>query len=235
MDVLLIGGLWLNGTTAWDAVAPALVGRGHRPVPLTLPGQGDGRADATLAEQLAAVLAAVDAAEGKPLVVAHSAACTLGWMAVDARPGGVAGLVLVDGFPHQDGHPYADLFPVVDGVVPFPGWEPFEGPTSADLDEAARARFEASAVPVPEGVALAPVRLSDERRFGVPVTMLCAEASPEEVRGWIAAGAAPEVSRMERVEYVDLDSGHWPMFSRPAELAALIDAAAARAEPAQRS
>ncbi|GAA2089949.1 alpha/beta hydrolase [Kitasatospora saccharophila] len=229
MDVLLISGLWLNGTTAWNAVVPALVERGHRPVPLTLPGQGDGRSDATLAEQLAVVLAAVDAAAGKPLLVAHSAACSLGWMAVDARPGEVAGLVLVDGFPHGDGHPYADLFPVVDGVVPFPGWEPFAGPTSADLDAELRARFEAEAVPVPAGVALAPVRLADERRYGVPVTMLCAEAPPEQVRGWVAQGAAPEVSRMERVEYVDLDSGHWPMFTRPAELAALIDAVAERA------
>ncbi|WAL75092.1 alpha/beta hydrolase [Kitasatospora sp. YST-16] len=227
MDVLLIGGLWLDGS-AWDAVLPALAERGHRPVPLTLPGQGDGRSSATLAEQLAAVVAAVDAAAGEPLVVAHSAACTLGWMAVDARPQGVAGLVLVDGFPHADGQPYAEWFPPRDGAVPFPGWEPFEGPSSADLDDELRARIAANAVPVPADVALAPVRLADERRYGVPVTMLCAEASPEDVRGWVAAGAAPEVSRMERIEYVDLDAGHWPMFSRPAELAALIDAAAAR-------
>ncbi|RAJ41694.1 alpha/beta hydrolase family protein [Kitasatospora sp. SolWspMP-SS2h] len=227
MDVLLIGGLWLDGS-AWDAVVPALAARGHRPVPLTLPGQGDGRAEATLAEQLAAVVAAVDAAEGGPLLVAHSAACTLGWMAVDARPAAVAGLVLVDGFPHGDGKAYADLFPVVDGAVPFPGWEPFEGPTSADLDAELRERIAADAVPVPAGVALAPVRLADERRYGVPVTMVCAEAAPTEVRGWVAAGAAPEVSRMERIAYVDLDSGHWPMFSRPAELAALIDAATVR-------
>jgi pimeloyl-ACP methyl ester carboxylesterase len=227
MDVLLIGGLWLDGS-AWDAVLPALAERGHRPVPLTLPGQGDGRSSATLAEQLAAVVAAVDAAAGEPLVVAHSAACTLGWMAVDARPQGVAGLVLVDGFPHADGQPYAEWFPPRDGVVTFPGWESFEGPSSADLDEELRARIAANAVPVPADVALAPVRLADERRYGVPVTMLCAEASPEDVRGWVAAGAAPEVSRMERIEYVDLDAGHWPMFSRPAELAALIDAAAAR-------
>ncbi|MEV7214598.1 alpha/beta hydrolase [Kitasatospora cineracea] len=227
MDVLLIGGLWLDGS-AWDAVLPALAERGHRPVPLTLPGQGDGRSSATLAEQLAAVVAAVDAAAGEPLLVAHSAACTLGWMAVDARPRGVTGLVLVDGFPHADGQVYAEWFPPRDGVVAFPGWEPFEGPSSADLDEELRARIAANAVPVPADVVLAPVRLTDERRYGVPVTMLCAEASPEDVRGWVAAGAAPEVSRMERIEYVDLDAGHWPMFSRPAELAALIDTAAAR-------
>ncbi|RKE22397.1 alpha/beta fold hydrolase [Streptomyces sp. TLI_171] len=221
MDVLLIGGLWLDGT-AWNDVLPPLEGLGHRPVPLALPAHPS----STLADQLATVVAAVDASAGRPLIVAHSAACTLGWMAVDARPERVSGLVLVDGFPHQDGHRYADQFPLVDGVVPFPGWEPFAGPTSADLDEQQRQRIAADAVPVPEQVALGTVRLTDERRYGVPVTMICAEAEPAQVREWIAAGAAPEVSGMKQVEFVGFDSGHWPMFTEPAELARVIDAAA---------
>jgi len=41
MDILLIAGLWLDGS-AWDDVVPTLEALGHRPVPLTLPGQGDG-------------------------------------------------------------------------------------------------------------------------------------------------------------------------------------------------
>ena len=85
MDIVLIAGLWLDGS-AWDDVVPALEALGHRPVPLTLPGQGDGSASATLDDQVAAVLAAVDAAAGKPMVVGHSAACTLAWLAADARP-----------------------------------------------------------------------------------------------------------------------------------------------------
>ena len=89
MDILLIGGLWLDGS-AWDDVVPQLEALGHRPVPVTLPGQGDGRADATLADQVATVVAAVDAASGRPLVVGHSAACTLAWLAADARPEAVA-------------------------------------------------------------------------------------------------------------------------------------------------
>jgi len=56
MDILLIAGLWLDGS-AWDSVVPALESLGHRPVPLTLPGQGDGSASATLGDQVAAVLA----------------------------------------------------------------------------------------------------------------------------------------------------------------------------------
>jgi hypothetical protein len=52
VDILLIGGLWLDGS-AWDAVVPALEALGHRPRPVTLPGQGDGRSSATLDDQLA--------------------------------------------------------------------------------------------------------------------------------------------------------------------------------------
>ena len=47
MEIVLIAGLWLDGS-AWDDVVPALEALGHRPVPLTLPGQGDGSASAEL-------------------------------------------------------------------------------------------------------------------------------------------------------------------------------------------
>ena len=73
MDIVLVAGLWLDGS-AWDAVVPALEAHGHRAVPLTLPGQGDGTTAATLDDQVAAVVAAVDAAPGPVLVVGHSAA-----------------------------------------------------------------------------------------------------------------------------------------------------------------
>ena len=170
MDIILVAGLWLDGS-AWADLVPELDELGHRAVPLTLPGQGDGRTSATLEDQIGAVLAAVDSASGKPLVVGHSAAATLAWLAADARPERVAGVVLIGGFPSADQETYADFFEPVDGVMPFPGWGPFEGADSADLDEAARARFEAVAVPVPEGVTRGVVRLTDERRHGVPVVL----------------------------------------------------------------
>jgi pimeloyl-ACP methyl ester carboxylesterase len=224
-DIVLIGGLWLD-PSAWDAVVPELEGRGHRPVPVALPGQGDGSTTATLDDQVAAVLAAVDATSGKPVVLGHSAACTLAWLAADARPEKVAAVVLVGGFPSADGDLYADFFPMTDGVMPFPGWEPFEGPDAADLDEAARERFTAAAVPVPEAVARGVVRLRDERRFEVPVVLVCPEFSPADAQEWVDAGDLPELARAGHLELVDLDSGHWPMFTRPAELAGLVAAAA---------
>src|SRR3954454_325844 len=101
MDILLIAGLWLDAA-AWDPVVPALTALGHRPVPIALPsqgggdtaatlegqigtrrfsnalpGEGAGDTPATLEDQMAAVVAAVDATSDKPLVVGHSAACSL--------------------------------------------------------------------------------------------------------------------------------------------------------------
>ncbi|MGW7568389.1 alpha/beta fold hydrolase [Streptomyces tendae] len=225
MDILLIGGLWLDGS-AWDRVAAELESLGHRPVALTLPGQGDGAVAATLDDQVAAVLAAVDAASGKPLVVGHSAACALAWLAADRRPERLAKVALIGGVPTPDGQPYADFFEVRDGAMPFPGWEPFQGPDAADLDEAARAGLAAAAIPVPEGVARGVVRLTDERRFVVPVVVVCPEFTPAQARKWIEGGDVPELARARRVDFADIDSGHWPMISKPAELARVLAAAA---------
>jgi pimeloyl-ACP methyl ester carboxylesterase len=228
MDILLIAGLWLDGS-AWDDVASALEPLGHRPVPLTLPGQGDGSAYATLDDQVAAVLAAVDSASEKPMVVGHSAACTLAWLAADARPEQVAKVALIGGFPSADGQPYADFFEMKDGAMPFPGWGPFEGPDSADLDEQARRSIASAAIPVPEGVAKGVVRLVDERRFDVPVVLVCPEFTPAQAQEWIDAGEVPELAKAKHLDFVDIDSGHWPMISKPVELARLLAAAAAEA------
>ena len=197
-----------------------------RPCPLTLPGQGAPPATATLADQHAAVVAAVDAAAGRVVIVGHSAACTLAWMAADARPDKVARVELIGGFPSADGDAYASFFEVTDGVMPFPGWGPFDGPDSADLDEDQRRSIAAAAIPVPEAVANGIVHLHDERRFEVPVTLICPEFSPAQAREWIDGGEVPELSRAKHVDYTDIESGHWPMFTRPAELARLLAEAA---------
>jgi len=222
-QIVLVGGLWLDGS-AWTGVASELMKRGRRAVPVTLPGQGDGNTSATLADQVTAVLAAVDAEPGASVVVGHSAACTLAWLTADARPGRVAKVVLIGGFPVSDGQPYADFFEITDGVMPFPGWKPFEGADAADLDEQARRAFAAAAISVPAGVARGVVRLTDERRFDVPVVVVCPEFTPAQAREWIEAGDVPELARAKYLDLVDIDSGHWPMITRPAELAMILAA-----------
>src|SRR5258708_22587996 len=124
MDIVLIGGMWLD-RSAWDAVVPALEAHGHRPVPLTLPGQGDGFAAATLDDQVAAMLAAIDTSPERPMVVGHSAACSLAWLAADARPEKVAKVALIGGFPSARRALYPDCFENKDGVLRLPGPGPF--------------------------------------------------------------------------------------------------------------
>lgn len=223
MDILLIAGLWLDGSV-WDNVATQLEARGHRAVPITLPGQGDGNTSATLADQVATAVAAVDAAAGRPMVVGHSAACGLAWLAADARPGKIGKVALIGGFPSPDGKAYFDSHQ--NGAMPFPGWGEFEGPDSADLDEAAKQAIESAAIPVPEGVTRGVIRLADERRYDVPVVLVCPEFSPAQAREWIGQGQVPELAKSKNVSFLDIDSGHWPMISAPAELARLLSQAA---------
>ena len=191
-------------------------------MPLTLPGQGDGASGATLDDQVAAVVAAVDALAGRPLVVGHSAAATLAWTAADARPDKVAKVALVGGFPRADGQRYFDGFEPQDGVVRFPGWGAFEGPDSADLDDETRQRIATSAIAVPETVTRGVVHLKDRQRSDVPVTVICPEFSPDQAKQWVDGGEVPELAHARTVGYLDLGSGHWPMFSRPTELAHLL-------------
>lgn len=224
MDVVLIAGLWLP-RSIWAEVGAELEHLGHRALPVALPGVDDASVNATLADQVTATLAVVDAAD-RPMVVGHSAACTLAWMIADQRSQAIDQVVLVGGFPSSDGDVYADFFPTVDGVMAFPGWGPFEGADSVDLGDTERDRIASAAVPIPEGVSKAVVRLTNERRFDVPVLLVCPEYSPDEAKAWIDAGDVPELSRARQVAFEDIDSGHWPMVTRPAELARILDLAA---------
>lgn len=214
MDIVLIPGLWLDGSV-WDAVASRLEPAGHRPHPLTLP-------RTTLDEQLDTVLAAVDAAEAPAMVVGHSAAATLAWLAADRRPDAVAHVVLVGGMPGAEGEPYFEGLAPTDGWLPFPGWEPFAGPDSDDLIPAMRADLEARMQPVPEAVLAGVVHYTADARRHVPVTLVCPEFSPQDAREWMAAGQLPELAAADRLDYLDLDTGHWPMTSDPDAMAAAL-------------
>lgn len=221
-QIVLLGGLWLDASV-WDGVVADLTERKRRVVAVTLPGQGDGNTSATLDDQVRAALAAVDADPGRSVVVGHSAASGLAWLVADARPTQVRTVVMIGGFPPADGDAYAPPFPIENGVMPFPGWEPFDGPDAVDLDDRARRNLADAAVPVPGAVATAAVRLTDERRYDVPVVLVCPEFSPAQVREWMDAGDLPELTRVKHLDLVDIDSGHWPMLTRPAELADVLD------------
>lgn len=229
MHIILIPGLWLDGSS-WERVVPLLEQAGHRPHPLTLPGLESQEADRSkigLSDHVDAVVRKIDSldpAEGQVVVVGHSGGSGIGHAAVDARPDRVARAIYIGGFPTGDGDPVVDGFPVTGGDLPLPDWSDFDDADVADLDDRARAEFRARAIPSPAAVARDPQRLSDPRRYEVPVTVICPEFTSELLRGWIERGMGPvrELAQIREVELVDLPSGHWPQFTRPDDLARAI-------------
>jgi len=227
MDIILVAGLWMGGW-AWYEVAPALEEAGHRPVPVTLPGMGSVDADRSsisLADHVAAVVEAIDAAPGEQVVlVGHSASAGIVYAAADARPDRVARLILVGGFPAADGTPLLRGFEPVGGELPLPDWSEFDEADLRDLGEGGRAAFGAFAVPSPAGVVTGIQQLHDDRRFGIPVTAVSTEYSTADLKDWIDAGEEPvqEFTRFRDVTYVDLPTGQWPMLTRPRQLVNII-------------
>ena len=230
MDVILIPGLWLDGS-AWREVAEALEGYGLRCHPITLPGMESPAADRSsvdLDDVVGTIVSVLDECLGDVLVVGHSAGCGLAYAAVDARPGSVTAVAYVGGFPTPSGSPVVSGFPVVAGEIPFPGLDVFDDADVRDLDDAGRAALVARALPSPGCLATEPLQLTDENRYTVPVTLVCTEDTAADLQEWVAAGETPvsEIPRFADVTYHDLGGGHWPMLTQPEALArVLLDAA----------
>jgi pimeloyl-ACP methyl ester carboxylesterase len=231
MDVILIPGFWLNAAS-WNGVVPALEAAGHRVQALTLPGlasRDDHRAGIGLADHVAAVVAVIDGMAVPVVLVGHSGGGAIAHAAVDARPDGVARVVYVDSVPLGDGGVINDQLPVVDGEVPLPDWSVFDAEDLTDLDERLRERFRAVAIPEPAAVTSDRQALHDPRRYDVPITVITCEFSSKMLRELMAKDHLylAELAKVRDATLVDLPTGHWPQFTKPAELGAAIVAALA--------
>jgi len=233
MDIILIPGFWLDGSS-WDEVVPALRQAGHRVQALTLPGMESkdaDRSEITLRDHVDAVVAVIDSigpADSRVVLVGHSGGGAIAHAAADARPGRVARVVYVDSFPLGDGGLINDELPVENGEVPLPDWLLFEKEDLIDLDDGLRAVFRARAIPTPAHVTSDRQRLSDERRYDVAATVIACEFSSAQLREWMAQDhpGLRELAKIRDVGYVDLPTGHWPQFTKPAELGQAILASA---------
>ncbi len=230
--ILLAPGFWL-GAWAWDEVAEHLRGLGDEVTALTLPGldpEDPDRLSATLETQARAI---VDAAGESAVLVSHSGAGAAAYMATDLAPEVFSRAIYADTAPMPDGFV---LNPALGDAVDFPlpeTWEEVEaaGNSLAGLDDAQLARFRERAVSVPAGVAGRPITLSDSAaRLKVPTTLICTSYPSELVQQLRDAGEPPLFRELRNIdaEYLDLPTGHWPMWSKPIELADLIHEAAQR-------
>lgn len=232
---ILVPGFWLGGW-AWDGVAERLRDDGFVVDAVTLPGvDRDAPSDeaVTLDDQVAAVVAAVRRADDRAILVGHSGAGTVVTGAADLAHEQIDQLVFVDSGPMPDGFVAAADLPDDVTALELPSWNELEdnGSSLAGLDDSALERFRERAVPQPARPTREALTLRDDARRRLPVTIVCASYSAEQVRELSASGHPwfQELTMFDSVDLVDLPTGHWPMWSRPDDLADELRAIASRA------
>jgi pimeloyl-ACP methyl ester carboxylesterase len=222
--IILVPGFWL-GAWAWDEVADTLREAGHDVTAITLPGLESKDADRsriTLSHHVDAIVDAVEAADRPVVLVVHSASGFSGYAASDRVPERIAAMVYVDTAPGKGA-----LDPeFTDAEKPL-DWASIEEEENLDgLSEEQKETFRQRAVPVPGGVLREVVELTNDARRDIPSTLVCtgytAEAYQTYAREhpeWAFLAGIPE---LRNTTWVDLPTSHWPMWSRPRELAAII-------------
>jgi pimeloyl-ACP methyl ester carboxylesterase len=222
--IILVPGFWL-GAWAWDEVASILCADAHDVTALTLPGLDSVDTDRSSITFLDHVDAIVDAAKAAPapvVLVVHSATGFSGYAASDRAPEKIAAMVYVDTAPG-----IAPLDPDFTGVEKPMVWKEIEEEENLDgLSEEQKETFRQRAVPVPGGVLREAVELTNDARRDIPSTMICTGFTAEQYQtyakehpDWAFLAGIPE---LRNVTWVDLPTSHWPMWSRPRELAEII-------------
>ena len=238
--ILLIAGHWL-GAWAWDDVLEHLESAGSPAVAITLPGldpDDPERAARTLDDQVAAILDALArngvSASEPAIVVAHSGANFPVTLLLDRHPELVRRVVWVDSGPVGGESAFAADLPDDVEDLPLPSFDVLAQQASLEgLSAEVLARFRARAVPEPGPVLRQRVELVNDARRRIPTTLVCCSIPSAQLLD-LARGGHPmfaEVAGLEHLDVVDLPTGHWPMWSRPRDLAEVIRSAD---RPAQR-
>ncbi|MBC2878356.1 MULTISPECIES: alpha/beta fold hydrolase [Streptomyces] len=237
VNFVLVAGARL-GAWAWDDVVPHLRAAGHGVHPLTLSGLAEKRG--VPAGQRTHVRDIVDAVERRELrdvvLVGHSYAGIPVGQAAGRIGDRLRRVVFVDAEVPSDGASFVSAWPdggaavtaEIDGHGGFWPAVPAAHYAGHGLTEEQIARIVAGATPHPGATLTEPAVLArplDELPATYVLCRLAGDEPGDAVRGLLTG---PLWRR------ADLDTGHWPMFSRPRELAdVLLDAAGLNA-PAER-
>jgi pimeloyl-ACP methyl ester carboxylesterase len=237
--IILIAGHWL-GAWAWDEVLGDLTSDHARVIALTLPGlDGDDpeRSTRTLDDQATAVLdviARLGVSEDQPpILVAHSGANAPVSLVLDRHPELVQRVVWVDSGPVATGSAFAPDLPAGVEELPLPPFDVLAQQASLEgLNAEVLERFRARAVPEPGPVLRQPVELTNDARRTVRTTLVCCSMPSAQMLELARAGHAmfAEVANIEHLDVIDLPTGHWPMWSRPGDLASVVRSAASQSD-----
>lgn len=242
---VLVPGHWLGGW-AWEEVAAHLTAAGHGVRAVTLTGMaeraGEASPEVDVDTHIADVVAAIDeatAASGadRVVLVGHSGANMAVTGAADQVPGKVARVVYVDSGPMPSGMAGIDFRSpeeraaleeevARDGggwLIPVPAFDPAADPEMlAGIPAERLAQMRERGTPQPLRTVTQPVKRPDPLP-DVPRALVASTIPLPAVLEMAAAGN-PVFAGMAGPgwTYRELPTGHWPMFSRPADLAAVL-------------
>jgi pimeloyl-ACP methyl ester carboxylesterase len=239
---VLVGGGWLGGW-CWQRVARRLREDGHDIYPVTLTGLGErvhlASPQVDLDTHITDVVNLIEFEDLHDVVLlGHSYAGLVVTGVADRVPERISHLVYLDTGPIPNGTALIETFPAEarrhierqvdesgDGWrFPVPPQE--EMATFGSLEGLDDARLEAlrsRAVDQPFGTFTQPLRLENPAREALPKVGILCSFSLEEVQAIIASGN-PVFREMTSPNwrFVELPTGHYPMFSRPNDLAAVL-------------
>jgi len=226
--IILVPGFWL-GAWAWDEVAAILREDGHDVTALTLPGLESIEADRSLVhaeDHVRAIVEAVRAAPAPVVLAVHSATGFTGYAASDRVPERIAAMVYVDTAPGKGA-----LDPEFAGAEKPLDWEELAKEENLDgISDADLSRFRERGVPVPGNVLREGIELTNDARRDIPSTIIATGYSSEAYKKYAAENDWPwlaGIGELRDLSWVDLPTSHWPMWSRPRELAEIIGGVAA--------
>ena len=228
--IILVPGFWL-GAWAWDEVVSDLRAHGHDVTALTLPGLESADADRskiTLSDHVDAICEAVKAADAPVVLAVHSGAGASGYAASDRVPEQIAAMVYVDSGPATGA-----LEPSLEAdEMPLPSAEELAQAENLDgLSEEQLQTFRQRAVPEPGGVLREAPKLTNDARLDLPTTAICTGFTSDDYKAAVKEGQSwlGGFGELRDLTWVDLPTSHWPMWSRPQDLAAIIGDVARKA------
>lgn len=235
--IILIPGFWL-GAWAWNEVADKLRADGHDVTALTLPGLESTDADRSsihFADHVDAIVRAIEAAGAPVVLVVHSASGYAGYAASDGVPERIASMVYVDTAPGKP--PIDSDFAGLEKPLV---WDELVTEENLDgLSEEQLAEFRERAIPVPGALLREGYEFTNDARLDIPSTIIATGYSAADYQKyatehpeWSFLAGIPE---LHDVTWIDLPTSHWPMWSRPGELAWIIGDVATKAAAARRS
>ena len=224
--IVLVPGFWL-GAWAWDEVTSLLEAKDHEVTALTLPGLESmdvDRSQIAFDNHVDAICDAIETAGSPVTLVVHSGAGAPGYAATDRMPERVGAVVYVD-----TGPAIGALDPDFEGDEwPLSEWDDL-GENLDGISEGRLAEWRQRAVPEPAGAIRGFAELTNDARLEIPSTVVCTSFTEQEYRDAVEAGYSfvQGLRELRHVTYVEMPTSHWPMWSKPEELAGVIRSVAA--------